>query len=75
MKQPLEKIIADLPPDLIKQVEDYVLFLQDRYYREINKNKYKFEWEGFLQPIYENLTTMEVQKEAYSLWEEIDVSR
>ena len=75
MKQPLEKLIADLPPQLIKQVEDYVLFLRERYAHEINKSMYKFEWEGFLSSIYDNLATLDVQKQAYFLWEDIDVSR
>jgi|GEM_PF-3360007 hypothetical protein len=75
MKQPIEKLIADLPPHLIQQVEDYVLFLRERYSHEINKSMYKFEWEGFLSPIYEYQTTLEVQKQAYTLWEDIDVSR
>ena len=69
----LETLIDDLPSELKRQVEDYVLFIHERYIHEIHKNKFKFEWEGFLNQVYENLSALELQENAYRLWEETDV--
>jgi hypothetical protein len=73
--QSLIKLISDLPIELKKEVEDYVLFIRERRIQEFQTNQFIFEWEGALDILGDHLSTMKLQDLAYQWWEEADVSR
>ena len=57
--------IRELPEDLRREVLDYIEFLLKKYKSAESKaRKFKFDWEGGLSDIGENLTSVELQHKA-----------
>ncbi len=69
----LEDRIKDLPPDLRREVEDFVEFLIDRRMRQ-PRGKMKFGWEGALADLRDQYTSVELQHKVLEWWSD-DVSR
>lgn len=65
----LEDRIKDLPPDLRREVEDFVDFLIDRRVRR-PMGKMKFAWEGALADLRDQYTSVELQHKILEWWSE-----
>ena len=58
--KPLEERIKDLPPDLQREVEDFVDFILTR--REaLPPGKFSFDWAGALKDLRDQYTSVELQ--------------
>lgn len=69
----LEDRIKDLPPDLRREVEDFVDFLIDRRAPR-PRGKMKFAWEGALVDLRDQHTSVDLQHKILEWWGD-DVSR
>lgn len=69
----LEDRIKDLPPDLRREVEDFVDFLIDRRVGR-PKGTMKFAWAGALADLRDQYTSVELQHKVLDWWSD-DVSR
>ena len=56
----LEEMIEELPPELRKEVEDFVEFLLEKR-KPKPKGKPKFDWEGALEDLRDQYTSVELQ--------------
>jgi len=60
--------IEKLPNFLFSEVNDFVEFLLTKYSnREIQKTKFKFDWEGGLSKLRNNFSSVELQHKALEL--------
>ena len=57
------KIVKELPPELQKEVEDFVNFLKDKKRRKRGK-KLQQDWAGALRDYRDQYTSLELQKKA-----------
>jgi mRNA-degrading endonuclease RelE of RelBE toxin-antitoxin system len=57
------KIVKELPPDLQKEVEDFVNFLKEKKGRKHGK-KLQQDWAGALRDYRDQYTSLELQKKA-----------
>jgi hypothetical protein len=63
----LEDIIKELPEDLRKELEDFAQFLWERKFRQGPKRKkLLLTWAGGLKEYRDRLTSLELQKQAFS---------
>jgi hypothetical protein len=69
----LEDRIKGLPPDLRREVEDFVDFLIDRRVPR-PKGKMEFDWEGALADLRDQHTSVDLQHKILEWWGD-DVSR
>jgi hypothetical protein len=60
--KPLEQKIKDLPPDLQREVEDFVDFILDRRSPR-PRGKPTFDWAGALKDLRDQYTSVELQHE------------
>lgn len=60
--------IEALPPELRREVEDFVDFLQSRSARR-KKGEMKLDWRGGLADLKDNYTSVELQHEVLKQWE------
>ena len=58
--KPLEERIRELPPDLQREVEDFVEFLASRQ-ENLPRGRFTFEWAGALKDLREQYTSVELQ--------------
>ncbi|MCK4576652.1 DUF2281 domain-containing protein [candidate division WOR-3 bacterium] len=58
----LKEYVDKLPPDLQKEVKDFVDFLLERY-RKKPRSKPKFDWAGALKDLRDQYTSVELQHE------------
>jgi hypothetical protein len=70
----LNQLINDLPPELVKEVEDFVLFVRERYLKQPKMAQFNFKWENGLSSVSEQYTAMNLQAWAYQQWEDVNVS-
>ncbi len=63
----LEELIKELPSELQQEVEDFVQFLIEKRTRK-PKGKLKFDWEGALQDLRDQYTSVELQHKILELW-------
>lgn len=56
----LEEMVKGLPPELQKEVEEFVKMLLERHAKK-SKGKMKFDWEGALQDMRDRYTSVELQ--------------
>lgn len=63
----LEELIKELPSELQQEVEDFVQFLIEKRIRK-PKGKLKFDWEGALQDLRDQYTSVELQHKILELW-------
>lgn len=59
----LEEMIQTLPPDLKKQVEDFVKSLIEKRFRKSSR-RLNLSWRGGLRHLRDQYTSMELQKKA-----------
>ena len=58
--QDLKELIEKLPPELQKEVRDFVEFLLERRARKAKK-KPRFDWAGALKDLRDRYTSVELQ--------------
>ena len=63
----IEEMIKELPPELQQEVEDFVQFLLDKHARK-PKGKFKFDWEGALEDLSDQYTSVELQHKVLEWW-------
>jgi len=66
-EQPLEALIAELPPDLQQEVRDFVEFLLEKRRRR-GRKKLRLTWAGGLREYRDQFTSLELQKKALEWW-------
>ncbi len=63
----LEEKIRELPPELQKEVEDFVEFLLDKRAKRKQK-KLRMSWAGALEEFRNQYTSLKLQKKALEWW-------
>jgi len=63
----LEEKIRELPPELQKEVEDFVEFLLEKRAKRKQK-KLRMSWAGALKEFCNQYTSLELQKKALEWW-------
>ncbi len=56
----LEELVKELPPELQKEVEEFVKALLERHGQK-KPEKMKFDWEGALEDMKDQYTSVELQ--------------
>jgi hypothetical protein len=64
----IEEMVRNLPPDLQKEVEDFIQFLLNKQKRKPAK-KLRQDWAGALKDYRDKYTSLELQKKALE-WRE-----
>ncbi len=64
MKDEVKVKLDKLPPDLKREVLDYIEFLLQKYGNRLKKERFRFDWEGGLSNLRENYTSVELQHKA-----------
>lgn len=64
--QNIEEKVKNLPPELQKEVEDFVQFLSER--NRPKQNKLRLSRAGGLRELREKYTSLELQKKALEWW-------
>ena len=59
----LEDIVSGLPPDLRREVEDFIQFLIEKHVRKVGR-KLRQDWAGALKSYRHQYTSLELQKKA-----------
>lgn len=57
------EIIKELPPELQKEVEDFINFLKEKQSRKLGK-KLRQDWAGALRDYRNQYTSLELQRKA-----------
>ncbi|HID86246.1 MAG TPA: DUF2281 domain-containing protein [Anaerolineae bacterium] len=63
----IREMVKVLPPELQHEVEDFVQFLLEKRARK-PKGKFKFDWEGALEDLRDQYTSVELQHKALEWW-------
>jgi len=63
----LEEKINTLPPELQKEVEDFVEFLIEKRLQQ-PKGQLKLDWRGALRDLRDQYTSVELQHKALQWW-------
>lgn len=58
--QRIEEMVKELPPDLQREVEDFVRFLIERHQKR-PRGKPKLDWFGALKDLRDQYTSVELQ--------------
>jgi len=61
------EMVKVLPPELQYEVEDFVQFLLEKQTRK-PEGKFKFDWEGALEDLRDQYTSVELQHKALEWW-------
>jgi hypothetical protein len=64
--QNIEEKVKSLPPELQKEVEDFVQFLSER--RMPKQDKLRLSWAGGLREFREKYNSLELQKKSLEWW-------
>lgn len=65
----LEKLLAELPPELQREVEDFAQFLvttKIQHTRRSSRAKPTFQWAGAIKDLQEQYTSVQLQHEISS---------
>lgn len=65
--KPLEERIKELPPELRREVEDFVQFLIEGKGRK-PKGQLKLDWRGALRDLRDQYTSVELQHKLLEWW-------
>ena len=58
----INTMVQQMPPELQKEVEDFVQFLFEKRVQTSKRKKgFKFDWEGALEDMREEYTSVELQ--------------
>ena len=60
----IEELIRELPPELKREVEDFVYFLVEKREKQRSARGLRQDWAGALREYRENYTSLELQKKA-----------
>lgn len=63
----LEEQIKELPPELQKEIEDFVQFLLEKSYSRVQRRP-KLAWRGALRDLRDRYTSVELQHKAREWW-------
>ena len=63
----LEEMLKELPPELRREVEDFVEFLLARHVRK-PKGQFKLDWRGALEDMRDQYTSVDLQHKALEWW-------
>jgi len=58
--KPLAELIEDLPPEIEKEVEDFIEFLLEKRVRK-PKATFRLDWRGALRNLRDEFTSVELQ--------------
>ena len=58
----LENKIKNLPPDIYREVTDFINFLIEKRKKNISKKKLGLNWAGALKEYRDKFTSLELQK-------------
>jgi hypothetical protein len=61
------EMVKALPPELQYEVEDFVRFLLEKRAKK-PRGKFKFDWEGALEDLRDQYTSVELQHKALEWW-------
>jgi hypothetical protein len=61
------EMVKVLPPELQHEVEDFVRFLVEKQAGK-PRGKFKFDWEGALEDLRDQYTSVELQHKALEWW-------
>ena len=62
-------MVSEMPPELLPEIEDFVKSLfNKRVQKPKNKYKFKFDWEGSLEDLRDQYTSVELQHKALEWW-------
>lgn len=56
--------VGQLPEELQQEVLDYIEFLLQKYSHQVEKGKFRFDWEGGLSTLNQRYTAVELQHKA-----------
>ena len=65
----IEEMVRNLPPDLQKEVEDFIQFLLNKQKKRKPAKKLRQDWAGALKDYRDKYTSLELQKKALE-WRE-----
>ncbi len=63
----LERMIRELPPEAQRSVWEFVEYLHTKYTAP-KQGKLRFEWQGALEPLREQYTSVQLQHEMLKEW-------
>lgn len=63
----LEETVKQLPPELQREVEDFVRFLLEKRVRK-RGGKFTFDWEGALADLRDQYTSVELLHKSLEWW-------
>jgi hypothetical protein len=63
----IREMVKVLPPELQYEVEDFVRFLLEKQARK-PRGKFEFDWEGALEDLRDQYTSVELQHKALEWW-------
>ena len=63
----LEELIRELPPELQREVADFVEFLLEKY-RKKAKGQLQLDWRGALRDLRDQYTSVELQHKVLEWW-------
>ncbi len=63
----LEQMIRELPPEARQSVQEFVEYLHTKYATR-KRAKPRFEWQGALESLREQYTSVELQHEILKEW-------
>ena len=69
--RPLDELIKELPPELEREVQDFIEFLLSKH-RQKEGRKLRQDWAGGLKEFRDQYTSLELQKKALE-WRDEDV--
>lgn len=64
----IEDMINSLPPELQREVKDFVEYLSHKYTHKEDKGKLSLDWAGGLKKYRDEYTALELQEKAMEWW-------
>jgi hypothetical protein len=68
MSEELKELIEKLPPDLQKEVKDFVEFLVEKNIKRGEKGKLELSWRGALRELRNKFSSVELQHKSLDWW-------
>jgi hypothetical protein len=68
MSEELKELIEKLPPDLQKEVKDFVEFLVEKNIKRRKKVRLELSWRGALRELRNKFSSVELQHKSLDWW-------
>ncbi|MDT7907918.1 MAG: DUF2281 domain-containing protein [Candidatus Calescibacterium sp.] len=68
MSEELKELIEKLPPDLQKEVKDFVEFLVEKNIKRRKKGRLELSWRGALRELRNKFSSVELQHKSLDWW-------